>query len=71
MSDSKQIKALKLALADFRAADAAMWKIIREKPAGGAGRLAFEAALRAVVEAGDRLAEARRPRLVTDGGTPV
>ena len=63
MSDSKHVKALKVALADFRAADAAMWKVIREAPAGEAGRLAFEAALRAAVEAGDRLAEARRPRL--------
>ena len=71
MSGSKQVKALKAALADFRAADAALWKIIREKPAGEAGRLAFEAALRATVEAGARLAEARRPRLVTDGGERV
>ena len=52
-----QLEAVKAALADFRAADAAMWKVIRERPTGEAGRAKFEAALRAVVEAGGRLAE--------------
>ena len=71
MSDSKQVKALKVALAAFRAADAALWKVIRERPEGEAGRLKFEAALRAAVEAGARLADARRPRLVTDRGERI
>lgn len=59
MAQPEQIEALKAALADFRRADAELWRVIREQPAGDAGRAQFDAALRAAVEAGDRLARAR------------
>ena len=56
---TQHLERLKAALADFRAANAAMWKVIREQPTGEARWAHFEAALRALVEAGGRLAEAR------------
>lgn len=59
MPASEQFAALKSALAEFKAADAALWKVIREQPAGDAGRAQLEKALAAAVAAGDRLARAR------------
>lgn len=54
-----KIEKLKAALAEFRAADAALWQIIRAQRPGEAGRAQFEKALAAAVAAGDRLARAR------------
>lgn len=53
------IEKLRAALADFRAAQAALNRVIREAPAGDAGRLLYENALRAAVAAGERLEKAR------------
>lgn len=54
------LEALKAALTDFRAAQAELHRVMREAPKGEAGRLEFEAALRASVEAGDKMQEAAR-----------
>ena len=56
----KQLEKLQAALADFRRADAELRRIIREAPRNEAGRIEFEAALRAAAEAGDRLAAAQQ-----------
>jgi hypothetical protein len=53
------IEALKAALADFRAAQAELHRVMREAPKGDAGRAQFEAALAAAVEAGDKMEKVR------------
>ena len=55
MFHSSQLETLKASLAEFRAKQAELNRVIREAPRGDAGRLEFESALQAVVEAGDRM----------------
>lgn len=55
----RRLEAIKAALAEFQAADAELWRIIRAQRPGEAGRLEFESALAAAVAAGERLEKAR------------
>ena len=55
MLASNQLETLKASLAEFRAKQAELNRVIREAPKGDAGRLEFEAALQAAVVAGNSM----------------